>query len=269
MAEILYQREGNLFTPNQAAGSPWHPGLLHGGSVSGLLGFVVQEWIDTLPAFFVNRLTIDLLRPVPSAPLKVETGLLRDGKRLKILVLEVMAGETLVCRAQALAQQRKQVTLPDYAPRPAPPPSGPEGIADSTVQQMLDSKGLNFPSGLHSHILLREVTPWRERGQSTSWVNIPVQVVDGVPLTPFTRTALMSDFGNGAGQLNLGNNVGSINADITLSLFRYPQSEWICFESEAQMQQSGLGVVHTRLYDTEGAAGFVLQTVQTNNEYQG
>lgn len=269
MAEILYQREGNLFIPQQAAGSPWHPGLLHGGSVSGLLGFVVQEWVDTLPEFFVNRLTIDLLRPVPSAPLKVETGLLRDGKRLKILVLEIMAGETLVCRAQALAQQLKQVELPDYAPRPASPPTGPEGLPDTTVQEKIEAKGLDLPTGLHSHVKLREVTPWHERGSSTSWVRVPVQVVESDPLTPFTRVALMSDFGNGAGQLNLGNNVGSINADITLGLFRYPQSDWICFESEAQMQPTGLGVVRTNLYDTEGAVGFVLQTVQTNNEYQG
>lgn len=267
MTEALYQRQGNLFTPTEAAGSPWHPGLLHGGSVSGLLGFVAREWLDSAPGFFVNRLTIDLLRPVPKAPLRVAVEPVRDGRRLKLVDIRIHAGEQLVCRASALAQRQGKVVLPDYAPRPDAPPVGPHQLDASSVQEKLDARGVNLPPGLHSRVELREVTPWNQTGKGTSWVRIPVTIVEGVPLSPLTRAALVSDLGNGAGQLYLGNGVGSINADITLSLFRYPVSEWICFQSEAQMPETGIGVVHTRLYDEESAIGHVVQTVQANVEY--
>jgi acyl-coenzyme A thioesterase PaaI-like protein len=269
MTVALFERRGEAFMPTEAAGSPWHPEVLHGGSVSGLLGLVVQQWLDEWDGFMVQRLTLDLLRPVPRMLLHARCELIRDGGRLKILNVNLWAGERLVCQARALAQRGPGASLPDYAPRPAEPPPGPEGLADSSVQAMLDAKGLDLPPGLHSHVLLREVTPWDERGRSTSWVRIPVDIVAGESTTPFMRTALLADMGNGAGQLNLGNNTGSINADITLALSAYPASEWICIAGEAIMHDNGLGLVHSRFYDTRGEIGHVLQTTQANPEYAG
>ncbi len=269
MTVALFERRGEAFQPTEAAGSPWHPEILHGGSVSGLLGRVVEQWLHQWDGFMVQRLTLDLLRPVPRMPLHTECELVRDGGRLKMLHVNLWAGERLVCQARALAQRGRSVTLPDYAPRPAPPPRGPEGLADSSVQDKLGAKGLDLPSGLHSRVLLREITPWDERGHSTSWVRIPVVIVADEPMTPFTRAALVADMGNGAGQLNLGNNTGSINADITLALSAYPESEWICVAGEAIMHDNGLGLVHARLYDTRGEFGHVLQTTQVNPEYSG
>jgi hypothetical protein len=269
MTVTLFERRGEAFLPTEAAGSPWHPEVLHGSSVSGLLGRVVEQWLHPWAGFMVQRLTLDLLRPVPRMPLHTESEVIRDGGRLKILHVNLWAGARLVAQARALAQRGQSVTLPDYAPRPAPAPHGPEGLADSSVQAKLDAKGLDLPPGLHSQVLLREITPWDERGRCTSWVRIPVVIVPDEPMTPFTRAALVADMGNGAGQLNLGNNTGSINADISLALSAYPASEWICVAGEAIMHEHGLGLVHARLYDTRGEFGHVLQTTQVNPEYAG
>lgn len=265
----LFERRGDEFLPTEAAGSPWHPQVLHGGSVAALMGVVIQQWLDHWDGFLVQRMTLDLLRPVPRTLLQVSAELIRDGGRLKILNLDLFADDRLVCQARALAQRGTPVDLPDYAPRPAPAPTGPEELEPSSVQAKLDAKALDLPPGLHSHVQLREVTPWDETGRCIAWVRVPVEIVAGEPLTPFTRAALICDMGNGAGQLNLGDNRGSINADITLALSRYPDSEWVGIDAEAVLRDSGLGVVHSRIHDTQGEIGHVLQTTQVNPEYSG
>jgi acyl-CoA thioesterase len=269
MTEVLYRRDGDQYVPTAAAGSPWHPGLLHGASVSGLIGHVAWQWVSEQTDFFVNRLSIDLLRPVPAVPLSVQREVLRDGRRLKLVRFSVLAGGRLVCKAEALAQKQTAVELPEYAPAPMAAPELFDSLPLSTVQAMLDRKGLDLPYGLHSLVELREILPWNETGKGLSWVRIPATIVEGEPLAPLVNAALQSDLGNGAGQLNLGNRTGTINADITLSLFRYPESEWLCFESEARLPQTGVGLIHTRLYDRRGECGHILQSVQVNPEYQG
>lgn len=269
MTECLYQRRKDVFSPTPVAGSPWHPALLHGGAVSALFGLVVDEQAANWPDFIVNRLTMNLLRQVPMQALQVRCHWLREGGRLRVLQVEIEADGRVVGRAEALMQKLGKVALPDYAPRPMSPPPGPEGLPTFDIQAFLDSKGLPIPAGFHTRVQVREVTPWDERGAATCWIQVPVEIVAGVPLTPLTRVCMASDLGNGTGQLNLGNGVGCINADISLSLFRYPVSEWICFSSDAQLTEQGCGVVHTRLYDSEGAIGHVMQCIQTNGEFRG
>jgi acyl-CoA thioesterase len=269
MTECLYHRIDNIFSPTPVAGSPWHPSLLHGGAVSALFGQVIAEQAALWPGFMVNRISMNLLRPVPMSALRVSTDWLREGNRLRLLQVDIESDGRLVARAEALLQKCGSVTLPDYAPRPAPPPPGPDGLPVFDIQAFLDSKGLPIPPGFHSRVQVHEVTPWDERGAATCWIRVPVEIVAGVPLTPLTRVCMAADLGNGTGQLNLGEGLGCINADISLSLFRYPQSEWICFSSDAQLSEQGCGVVHTRLYDSEGAIGHVMQCIQTNGEFRG
>ena len=73
--------------------------------------------------------------------------------------------------------------------------------------------------------------------------------------------ALASDFGNGVGQLNLGSETGTINADIQLMLSRPASGEWIGLQSEALMGSTGVGQVTTALFDTRGRIGQVVQTI--------
>lgn len=269
MTEVLYHREGDTFNPQPPAGSPWHPSLLHGGAVAALLGLLAEEQVSSWSDFRINRITMNLIRPVPMAPLVTRARLERDGQRMKVVQVEVLAGDKPVARAEAIAQRIGQVELPDYAPRPAAAPQGPQGMPDFSIQKMLDDKGLNIPEGFHTRVQVRALTPWVEQGKGTCWLALPLTVLEGVALTPFVRAAMISDLGNGVGQLHFGKGRGTINADITLALFRYPAGEWLCLDSEAQVQDTGLGIVHSQLFDQSGACGYVLQTVQPNAEFRG
>ncbi len=43
MTEALFQRDGDLYVPTPACGSPWSPGLLHGGPVVGLMAHTGEQ----------------------------------------------------------------------------------------------------------------------------------------------------------------------------------------------------------------------------------
>lgn len=267
MSEFLYSRTGDLFVPTEAGGSPWHPQLLHGGTATGLLGYAVAALVPD--DFVVTRITMDLLRPVPKAPLALRAEVARDGKRLKVVEVDVSHQGKTVCRASAVLARTQKITLPDYAPVPQVPPPGPDDLPQFAIQQMLDGKGLAIPRGLHSRVEVRSQQPWLERGRNMSWLRLPVTILEGEPLSPLVRACLLSDLGNGVAQLNLGNAAGMINADVTLALFRLPIGEWIGFDSVAQVQPTGTGIVHSTLYDTTGSFGYVAQSVLTNQEFAG
>lgn len=267
MSEFLYAREGDFVVPTEAAGSPWHPSVLHGGSATGLLGHAIEALVP--PGYVVTRVTMDLMRPVPKAPMTVHSQVARDGARLKVIEVEVRHNGKPVCRASAALVKTQHVTLPDYAPVPHAPPPGPDGLVAVDIQAMLDSKGLPIPQGLHSRVEVRAREMWMERGRNMSWLRLPFTVMQGEPLTPFTRVCTACDLGNGVAQLNIGNGVGMINADVTLALYRLPEGEWIGFESEAQVQPTGTGIVHSTLYDARGSIGYVVQSVMVNGEFAG
>ncbi len=83
------------------------------------------------------------------------------------------------------------------------------------------------------------------------------------------QAATLSDFGNGVGQLQVNDDTGSINADISLYLHRAPQGEWLGLDARARMQPNGNGLVETTLHDERGPVGRVLQATLAMPVYGG
>lgn len=265
----LYTQSHEAFMPTEYAGSPWHPRLLHGSAVSALFAFHLQRRGLDYPGFQLSRLGIAMLRPVPKAPLRMEQEVVRDGNRLKLVDMKLYDDQRLVARAEIMWQKRQQVTLPEYTPALKTPPPGPEGQTPLDIQQMLQDKGLPTPPGFHSHVQVRQVTPWNERGNSTSWVHWPHAIVDEQPVSQLEQVCLLSDLGNGTGQFNFQPGMGTINADIQLSLHRNPVSDWLALSSRILVTESGIGVIKTDVFDQQGEIGALINHVQPNGEYSG
>src|SRR6202035_2989490 len=84
-------------------GGPW--GQTMGGQiVGGLLGWALDGHSDDdlQPA----RLTVDLLRPVPIAPVSIETSIQREGRRIKLVDAALLQNGRVVARASALFLRR-------------------------------------------------------------------------------------------------------------------------------------------------------------------
>ena len=83
------------------AGGPWDPKLQHGAAPSSLICWAVERLPSPVP-MRVARLTVDLMRPVPVAPLTIETEILREGKKIQLVPVRLLANGTEVVRATAL-----------------------------------------------------------------------------------------------------------------------------------------------------------------------
>ena len=257
MKDALYHREGELYVPTERTNSPWDSRLLHGGAIAGIMAHVIDRH-EPDPEWRILRLTHDLCRPAPRVPLTIVTETLRAGQRIQLIQARMLADSQEVARSTALRGRVQPVELPDHAVVTGGVPEGPEGLAP---EGFLGGRGQpgKRPPGLNAAIEMRRVSGFAFKGEGTAWLRIDADVVAGEPTTAISYMGMMSDFGNGIGQLYLGGKMGCINADIDLHLNRYPDGEWICLESRTHMEPTGLGTTHTRLYDTRGPIGRVDQ----------
>lgn len=266
MNEVLFNVVGSTYVPTELAGSPWHPAMLHGGAPAGLLAHCLElEAAES--GLHPARLSIDLLRPVPKAPLQVNIRPLRQGKRILLLEASLLAGDNLVALATALFVKPMPVQLPEYAPRADATLPPVDGLADISFSEILFANSEKLPPGLHTTVRLRPISRLQEQGSGQAWIELPVSVIEGRENTPFMLAALVADFSNGVGQLSLGKNTGTINADILLQLSRLPQGNWIGLDCTTLMAESGIGQVVATLYDSAGRIGQVNQTVMPMGDF--
>src|SRR5215813_4207891 len=83
-AESLFEPDGSRFVPTELSRGPWSPDALHGGPVAALLARIATGVYADGP-MQPARLTIELLRPVPLAPLRVSTRVLRPGRKVQLV----------------------------------------------------------------------------------------------------------------------------------------------------------------------------------------
>ncbi|WP_157933796.1 thioesterase family protein [Alloalcanivorax mobilis] len=270
MTSALFIREGQLFLPTQAAGGPWSPEYLHGGSPAGLLAWQLEQaTADT--GLRLARLSVDLLRPVPAKPLQVEIEVVRSGRRLRLLAANLNADGVTVCRASALYLEQVPVDVPDFGRFPAetlPRGDHPAATLVEVAQRQRKTPPLTLP-GLHSTAQVGLIDGVDGRGWGRVWMRLPVPVVAGEPCSSTVQAATLSDFGNGIAQLRVAENTGSINADISLYLHREPRGEWLGLDARSRMEGHGNGLVETTLYDETGPVGRVLQATLAMPVYAG
>jgi acyl-CoA thioesterase len=259
MSDALFLRDGDHYIPTELSGGPWNPQHLHGGPPAGLLAQVLEAATDPA-AMRLARFTIDLLRPVPRAPLRVSVDTVRAGRRLQLLSGSIFADGVEVCRASALYLERQELEVPDYGQfKGAPMPARDESAISTLAELSGFSPKHGGLIGLHTTAEACLVDGTGGRGQGRVWMRLPVPVVAGEPASSTVQVATLADFGNGVGQLRLDDSTGSINTDITLYLHRIPTSPWLGLDSRSRMESNGAGLTETTLYDDEGPIGRVVQ----------
>ncbi len=255
MTEAVFQMDGDRFVPGAAAGGPWSHETLHGGAACGLLAREIERAAPD-PAFALMRLTVDLFRAIPRAPLEVRLVPVRAGRRVHAVAASLYAGETEITRASALLMRRNEGA--EAGADLGPPPPGPAGIATT---RLVPDRTAGFPTGFHTTVECR----WVSRGGETPpcvWMRLPVPLVAGEETTPLQHAAALADFGNALASLGAraaGRDAGYINADVTLYLARTPAPGWIALEAERQSERDGVGLVEVALSDEHGRFGRVAQ----------
>jgi hypothetical protein len=261
----LFVVDGDLAVPTALTEGPWDAAAMHGGPPAGLLaraverfdagdGTVSREW-------FVSRLTIELLRPIPLRPLRVTTRLSRPGRRLQLIdaslihdesgseVARVVAlrvrrqpgfvvpSETLVANASFDASRR-----PAFFDDPSRAPSAPSwrsgaGFFNVGADVRLGAGPLGVP------------------GPGLLWTRMRVPLVAGETDSPLVTTATLADFTNAASAALPMGRYAYPNADLTIARVRDSVGPWLGIAAASRVGVDGIGMIGATLYDTDGVVG--------------
>lgn len=259
MTEPLFHRDGDRFAATELARGPWDPGSCHGGAPSALLAALVDDAPSLVPMQVV-RLTYDILRPVPLAPIETTIRIVREGKRVQVVEADLITPDgTELMRCRALRVRDGEVQLPEGAGAddPAPVPGAEEAARE--VARVGEEWGTGFWTAV-------EVRPIRgtvlgAAGPGTAWFRLGVPIADEVATTPITRVAAAADFGNGLAPPLPIDRYLYLNPDLTVDVHRLPIGEWVALDARSVVQPSGIGLTTSTLSDAQGRLGTAMQSL--------
>ena len=266
MPDAVYIREGDVYAPTAWAGSPWSRDLQHGGPVCGLVA-TAAEAAARETGLSVVRLSVDLCRPTPFAPLSLAWRYARRGRRLALIEVALRRGDDEISRGSALLLAERGGAAGAWRPD-EPPPPGPAGLA--VTQFMPREYVAQVPSGFHRSV---EVRMSEDEIGPAAWVTTPLDLVAGEASSPFVRCAMLSDLTFAlAGRTLLRRRelppdprrVAMINADLTLYLERPPEGSWFAFRRASVSEQRGIGLAEVTQVDARGRYGRSLQALVAN-----
>ncbi len=249
MTDTMFTQSDGAYMPTLQARGPWSLDTLHGGPVAALLAHRVESCVPD-GKLRIARLTTDLFRPVPHAPLSVDTEVLREGRRIMAVRASVVCEGVEVSRAQALLLRPTDVDasagdlLPEAVPFPEHAPESPLG-------------GVGREPSYSRTVRFRYVVERGSEAPVVAWVRVPLDLLPGVPLTPAVRAASVADYVSplaGMSHVSL-RRVPFINADITLYLHRPPQGEWLCLATTSRGSHDGIATGDAFLHDRLGPVG--------------
>lgn len=260
MSEAVFRLEHDVVHPTALARGPWSPEAQHGGAPAALLARAVERF-DGGERMIVVRVTVELVRPVPIAPLRLVTRLARPGKKVQLVEASLLVAETgvEVARAIGLRMRRTELPLPEGAMPTGAPPAPTAGFvsrppwADKVAYEA-------FHTGAIEMRFVRG--SFAEPGPATAWLRLRVPLVAGERTSALSRVAAAADFGNGISWvLTREDGYRFINPDLTIYLHRHPVGEWIALESTTLPDPSGVGLAESRLYDERGPIGRSVQSL--------
>src|ERR1700742_4555142 len=123
--QAIYRVEGNSVVTSPDAAGPWDPRMQHGSAPASLVVWAAEAIPSPLP-MRIARVTVDLMRPVPIAPLTLETEVLREGRKIQLCAVRLRAGRTGVVAATVLKIKTQAMALPPEVANPAVELPGPD-----------------------------------------------------------------------------------------------------------------------------------------------
>jgi len=251
--DAIYRVDGNRVVTSPNAAGPWDARMQH-GSAPAALAVWAAEAIPTREPMRIARVTIDLMRPVPVAPLTIETEILREGRKIQLCAVRLLSEDVLVVGATILKIKTQALKLPsDVADLPVEL-AGP----DQARAEQPDFSSSPFVSGLS---LRAARGRFGVPGSGAIWYRVDRPLVEGSEVSQAMRAVVAADFCNGTSAALDFREWTFINADLTVSLARQPLGEWILLDAESWIGPDGAGLAMARLADEHGYFGRAVQSL--------
>jgi hypothetical protein len=272
------------YTPTEYARGPWDPRAQHGGAPATLIASAFERMEPGAELPFA-RLSFSFLRPVPLAPLRLSTSIVRPGRRVQELEAELHTvgdgngdeqGE-LVCRAHALRILPAPEELPTMAVgvvQESEPPRLPGREEGHSVH--FAPGGGEYTSFAASAMEMRFLhgRPLKGRlpdvgvssahapvGTAGVWMRLRCPVLPGEAPSPLVYTMAAADFGNGIAAVLPFDRYLFINADLAVTLNRRPEGEWIGLDARTRLHPGGIGWAESIMHDERGPFGLATQAL--------
>ncbi len=258
LAEGFFRAEGDTLVPAAFASSPWGE-VLHGRLIGGLTARAVELAHAGDPDLFCSRLTIDMFRSAPLAPVRVTARPIRSGRRIAVLEVTVENDEGPVGQGKAVLLRRSE--QPEGAFRPTPGWDVPRAHGAGARRRP------GWPDA-------RWTAPWEswrvgpardtEAAWSAGmWIREVHPLIDGEPLTPLVRLAMAADLASPVANAS-DRGLAFINADYTIYLGRDPVGEYVGIQPYGHVSDRGVAVGQCVLHDLQGPVGFIATTAVAN-----
>src|SRR3954463_6464726 len=111
LMDPIFRVDGNRVVTSPDAAGPWDSQMQHGSAPAALVVWAAEA-IPTLVPMQIARVTIDLMRPVPVAPLTIEREVLREGRKIQLCAIRLRAGDAVVVSATVLKIKSQTLALP-------------------------------------------------------------------------------------------------------------------------------------------------------------
>ncbi len=219
----------------------------------------------------MGRITFEILRAVPIAPLRVEARVVRPGRSVELVEASLSDSEGEVIRATAWRLRSAEIELPAGLSSTDGP--GLIGTSPSTLRPGFAPPGVEearpgtFPPtghdvGYHTAMEYRFVQgDFGIPGPAVVWMRMRQPLVAGEEPSPLQRVLVAADSGNGVSATLEWGRYLFINVDLTVHLHRPLDGEWVCLDSITIPEPGGTGLADTALYDGRGPIGRAAQTL--------
>lgn len=260
----FFRVEDDHFVGNDPARGPWAADACHGGPVAGV---VVRALESVVADKQLARVTINFQRPVPIAGFRVSADIQRDGRASAAATATLTGTDGRVC-AVASSLHLATASFESLPTATVARPRFEEAVSGAFLVQRARHGLPFFQAGVEVAYPPGE-TP--DPGPTTVWMRT-LPIVAGERPSPYQALCPLADCGNAISRNASFANANFVNPDLTIAVFRLPESEWMASSAVSFWEPSGLGLAQAQLFDTRGAVGFALQTllvqpVQTDTKH--
>lgn len=251
----FFVRDGEQLIATELTRGPWHPQLQHGGPPAALLTAAIEACDPEPSEHMVARLTFEFLRPVPIAPLRLQTEVVRAGRSAQRIDARLFHDGNEVVRAHALRIRRNPVDLPSPRCPRRPSPRGPAGLEPFVFPFFRERVGYQIA------VEARIAKGVWGQGPTAAWMRLLVPLVADETTSPLSALVALADASNGVCPVLDPRAWSFVNPDMTIHLDRAPCGEWFALDARATVDAGGVGLGQSELSDRDGELGRALQSL--------
>lgn len=255
MSEAFYEPAGEgAYLATAYTIGPWDERAQHGGPPSALLvGAIERAAQQQNPQLTAVRATLDFLRPVLVGRVELRLTPVRQGRRVAEWSGELVADGKACLRAAVLLIASQDVPTERLPAAPALP-----SVESATAY--------TFPFfrsavAYHSAVDVRWAVGQWGTPPCGAWLRSRVPLVLGQDTLPIEKTLIVADAANGVGAALPFDRFTFVNADLTVSLSRPLEGDWVGLLVSTATPPSGVGQTHAQIEDEAGPCGFGLQSL--------